>query len=414
MGAPRILLLSTYPSENPRHGGQRRVHAIANSYRKAGWEVKQIGVFPRESYVCKRWGTNHIKLPKEFCSRLSIDGFRMDLHAHRYFLDNPNKWNSLLLSVNRFSPDVIQFEQPWLFPAILPYLSERKEKILTVYSSQNVEADLMKDLLLIEGHRRADEFAKETEQLEDSVISMADTTICVTEADAKVFRARGATNVFVAPNGADRRPLTHSCRCESTIRGKRYAFVTGSAHSPNCDGFLHFLGTKFAFVPPDCRIVVAGGMATLLASSPTFKKDFEMARRRLHLFPDPTENDLNYLINHADMVLLPIAHGGGSNIKTAEALLTDRPIIGTSTAFRGYDEFRTSTGVTIKDDVGEFRGAVRLALSVAAPCSFKRENAEPLLWDRCVATIPAVMRSCIAENLHCRSKSNVRQHTNPS
>jgi glycosyltransferase involved in cell wall biosynthesis len=124
-----------------------------------------------------------------------------------------------------------------------------------------------------------------------------------------------------------------------------------------------------------------------------------MARRRVHLFPDPTENDLDYLINRAAVLLLPIAHGGGSNIKTAEALLTDRPIIGTSTAFRGYDKFRMSKGVTIKDDVGEFRRALRTALSTAASCNFKRENAELLLWERCVANIPSLMRSCIAQRL---------------
>ena len=106
-------------------------------------------------------------------------------------------------------------------------------------------------------------------------------------------------------------------------------------------------------------------------------------------------SDLDYLINRAAVVLLPIAQGGGSNIKTAEALLSGRPIVASSTAFRGYEAFRNSAGVTIEDNVGRFRHAVRMALSKTPPTVAIRTEAESLLWERCVFNIPSAMRNLV-------------------
>ena len=395
MVAPRVLLLATYPSEVPLHGGQRRVHAIARSYRQAGWEVKQIGVFPRGSYARGNTRAEHIELSREFMSYLSRHSLRTDLHVHHYFAQNPRVLEQFIAAVERFQPNVIQFEQPWLFPVLWPFIQSNRDKQLVAYSAHNVESALLQDILLAEGHPRASEFVEETRRLEEMLISVADVTVCVTELDAGVFSSMGAKNVVIAPNGADRRPSTASADWDGRFGNQPYAFMTGSAHPPNCTGFLHFVGTDFAFVPPTAKVVVAGGMAALLAASPAFQRNHEMVRRRVLLLNNPEEADLDYLINRAAVVLLPIAQGGGSNIKTAEALLSGRPIVASSTAFRGYEAFRNSAGVTIEDNVGRFRHAVRMALSKTPPTVAIRTEAESLLWERCVFNIPSAMRNLV-------------------
>ena len=55
-------------------------------------------------------------------------------------------------------------------------------------------------------------------------------------------------------------------------------------------------------------------------------------------------------------MLLPITYGGGSNLKTAEALLTGHPIIATAKAFRGCEVFTDMPGMII---AGNRRGILR-------------------------------------------------------
>ena len=48
-------------------------------------------------------------------------------------------------------------------------------------------------------------------------------------------------------------------------------------------------------------------------------------------------DDLEQLIISADLFLIPIFHGSGMKVKTAQALMYGKNIIGTSEAFEGYD-----------------------------------------------------------------------------
>src|SRR5262249_8907569 len=49
----------------------------------------------------------------------------------------------------------------------------------------------------------------------------------------------------------------------------------------------------------------------------------------------------------------------GSNIKTVEALLSGRPIIATSFAFRSYEEFKDVPRVTICSTKSDFQSALQ-------------------------------------------------------
>jgi len=357
--------------------------------------VKQIGVFPRRSYATARGEIDHVLLPKDFVFKLAHAGLRTDLHAHHYFTENTRARDRLIATLEEFQPHVIQFEQPWLFPVLDGYLGHHRGKHLVVYSSQNAESELLKGILLSEGHPRVAEYVQEAWQLEEKLAAVADITFCVTESDASIFRSLSAKTVVVAPNGADRRPQVASARWDALVEGRPFAFVAGSAHPPNCSGFLHFLGSGFAFVPPEAKVIIAGGMAGLLSAQTAFRMDEEMVRRRTLLLDDPDEDDLNYFINRASVVMLPIAQGGGSNIKTAEALLSDRPIIGSSTAFRGFEAFMKSAGVAIEDDVDGFRHSVRRALSAPIPSPTVRAEAEQLLWEHCVSHMPPTIESLL-------------------
>jgi len=391
----RLLMLATYPSDIPLHGGQRRVHAIAESFIDAGWEVRHFSAFPQGSYSTSAASSDHVLIPRDFINRIIASRQRADLHASLYFSENPEAQARLAESIIRYRPHAVTLEQPWLFPVLRNLVDSASQSFLLINSTQNVEHELMAAILRQENHPRIEEWVAATAQLEQLVSSAADLTICVTERDADHFRAMGARSITIAPNGAARRPATVVSTWHATLAGRPYAFMTGSAHPPNCTGFLDLLGAQFAFLPRKGKLVVAGGMASLLARSRDFQVNQDLVARRVVLVPQPTEADLDHLINQANVVILPIRQGGGSNIKTAEALLSDRPIIGTTTAFRGYEEFLTAPGVRVADDSGRYQHLVRQALEKNERVSFSRPASERLLWKNCVGHLPAVVRSLL-------------------
>jgi hypothetical protein len=62
-----------------------------------------------------------------------------------------------------------------------------------------------------------------------------------------------------------------------------------------------------------------------------------------------SEKTLSALIEEASCVLLPMTSGGGSNLKTAEAMLAGKRVVATPIALRGFDEF-TPTELMSKEN----------------------------------------------------------------
>ena len=47
--------------------------------------------------------------------------------------------------------------------------------------------------------------------------------------------------------------------------------------------------------------------------------------------------DLSYYYNRSELVIAPIFLGSGMKVKIAEAIMYNKPVLGTSMAFEGYD-----------------------------------------------------------------------------
>jgi hypothetical protein len=60
---------------------------------------------------------------------------------------------------------------------------------------------------------------------------------------------------------------------------------------------------------------------------------------------------------------LPITSGGGSNLKTPEALISEKFIISTKFAFRGFDNFINDNGVFIASNSSEFKRTLNLIMA---------------------------------------------------
>jgi glycosyltransferase involved in cell wall biosynthesis len=215
--------------------------------------------------------------------------------------------------------------------------------------------------------------------------------VCVTEAERNHYlRYCSADNIIVVPNGVDRPPavIEESGRCREVFQGKPFAFMVGSAYPPNIDGLRRYVFRDGAFmVPPLKSIAVCGGVCDGIRNHPSYQRFLVANSRRVEFFPEIDDAELWAIKTACHVVALPIDTGGGSNLKTAEALALGKWIVATSVAMRGYERFLNAEGLIIANDTAAFRRAIAQALrSPLLTISEASRNArEAVHWDRCFA-----------------------------
>lgn len=403
-----VIHFATYPTGSPRHGGQVRAAAIQEKLRQSGFDVAHVALMRAGGYPDEPESEWNIPIRPEFCERLHAAGKRIDLHATDYLVENPDIATRLVQLVTAARPEAFILEQPWLWPFVRRIREDLDawRDVPVVYSSQNVESELMKVAAPQASARQRDGLVAATDALERDLVAHADAVIAVTDSDAAHLRRMGASLVQVCPNGTAPRPGPGEADNWTTqLADKRVALFVGSAHPPNADGYFDMLGPAAGFLPPDQHLVVAGGVGILLERQPLFRKYAHVNAARLTVTgPCPAEV-LSTLIELARLIILPITVGSGSNIKTAEALYSRRRILATTKAMHGYEEFRTFPTVTIADEPHEFRSLV-VKLLDETPCGNAPlsdvliRQLDDLLWANSLRAYPIVLAKVI--NGHAR------------
>lgn len=402
----RVLQLTTYPLKSPRHGGQLRCAAIRERYRALGLEVQTIAVIHGTDYRAADHEQNDIVLPADSAFFDPAFPRFTDLQSGVFVRDDAQVWQGFRGFLNRFQPDVIQLEQPWLYPAVRRWLDERgaggRTRPRLVYSSQNIEWKLKRDERAAEsgaddGQER--EVAR-VESLERELVRASDLVVACTEAELDELRAmaddRGVPRRTYATAANAIAPFEADPQRIRAMRDRLgldcYPLFIGSAHPPNADGFWDMLAPSLAFLRPDEKIVVAGGVGHLLRNDKRYRAWSGINEPRLCVLGEVERDDLSALLYGAAVIVLPITTGGGSNLKTAEAIYSGRPILATPHALRGYGDAAQWPTITVADTADGFRRALR-ALLDAPP----RERETPthtrnaVTWDHTLTPLAAAM-----------------------
>ena len=348
----KIAALSHYPISTPLHGGQRRVDAISKLAKLNGFEFHHFPIFSTTSYPDATEWEQQTALPSSVQSRLHQPGVREDVHFAREVGTDHPLVQRVMEQLRDVDPDVIQFDQPWLFPLFIGHLAD--DRVLKgaklVYSSQNVETNLI-----------APNWENEARAIEMEIVKAVDFVCTVSRSDAEIFDGwRGAEcqSSVVAPNGCWPPDLMSDEPPDRIVDGD-YAIVVGSEHPPNARGYWDCIGTFPGFLPPGANLVVVGGVNRTLRLDDRFLRFPRMNSEFVKNFGTVEEDTLVSLLFHAKAICLPITEGGGTNLKTAEALMWLKPVVAMRHALRGFEEAADMDGVYVADKPQEFRRLLR-------------------------------------------------------
>ncbi|MDP2269814.1 MAG: glycosyltransferase [Archangium sp.] len=359
--------------------------------------VVEKGAFPR-----KALGDHDLEFPTDD-PRWFLDGkatpITGDLRSGD-FATSTEAYQRVLASLPR-TIDVFHLEQPWLLPLVLKLKSEpRYAGARLVYGSQNIEAALREAIYRQMGFAGGAAVIERVLAVETSACRLADLTLAVSPSDHTTLEKIGARWVLRAPNGISTWQANPRLvdRWNAKINARRIALFVGSAHPPNIDGFIRAFGDSLGFVPPDCRIVIAGGVG------PHLRNHYHRARfdtlnlSRLEVTGELDDDDLAAIKSLTSVFLLPIFEGGGSNIKTAEAIHSGKPVIATSVSLRGFEAYTHLPEISVADDKERFRLAVRKALSPQPPIPPQPGEGAlraKLLWHECLAVVPPAVQKLL-------------------
>lgn len=399
----RTLQFVSYPFVNPMHGGQLRVSFMNKALQNAGIETFSISVFDKAHY--QEYSELDFPIPSNLFTYYLAD-HPWDLMISNVVANNPELYPIFVERVRSVNADLYIFEQPWLWPLMRKVIQDYPEldrKI--VFSTQNIEYELLRSILqsstpILDKHDQW--LVSYVYELEKELAERADLLIACTKTDAEMFSGNFAVKkVCVYANGISRPGLIpEEVRKKYVERYKNLhvASFVGSAHPPNADGWEKMMGKNMGFLPPDVKVIVVGGVADLLRNRSGDQRFSALNFSRIDMLGRLPAEDLNAILERSEVILLPITTGGGSNLKTAEALLTGKPIISTPLAFRGFSEFMDYPNVFITDDPVVFQK--KLCEWMQNPPQYalsQEQNAslEKLLWENILKTYPKEIRKIV-------------------
>jgi len=372
----KVLSFAIYPLIRPVHGGQLRSAALNRSLVRAGWTVKHCCIFVAglfDEVAEDDWG---------FPVHLAPDT-RADVDCCDALLADEHKLDALLVSMRDFAPDVLMLHQPWTWPAVKAVVPKLATKPKVIYSSQNCEAILMQDLLKGYSIEQRERLLQKTTKIENALVEACDALICVSAADRDAF-SPSKPNI-VLRNGVEpsNRRFRTGDLIDAQLDDNKFALFIGSGHPPNGEGFNELVAPDFGFLQSNHSIVVAGNVCHLLRKQSWFQAADPADLSRLTLLDFVPDDVLAELIMHCTAIILPLVSGGGTNLKTAEALYSRKSVIATRFAFRGFETYMNMPHVHFADTRHEFKTALRRALDQDTRycfSSYDNKRLDQLTW----------------------------------
>lgn len=185
---------------------------------------------------------------------------------------------------------------------------------------------------------------------ERELLGSFDAILPVSEADARATRELAGPRpaIVVAPNGAD----CTTWRPSAGSAGGSTLIFSGTSARRNIDGLAWFLRDAWPLVRaelPSAQLVVAGSLDP--------RRLPRGLRGEAGVTFTGAEPDLRSRFSSADLAIVPVRAGGGTKLKTFEALACGLPVVASSEASRGLC-CGEGEGVLVAPDAVTYAAAV--------------------------------------------------------
>ncbi|MBS0350100.1 MAG: hypothetical protein JSR33_02750 [Proteobacteria bacterium] len=354
-----ILMLSVFPFKSPYFGGQLRCNAIFEQYQKAGYLVIPFVVRDQNASLTESVAIDEVVFPT-ICSYRLYQGQYIPYigdYCAGIFAQHDSRVIAALKKRVQYPVDFIQVEHPWLFPLAFKFKNEypQANNAILVYSAHNIEA-ILKGLMLrqtLANDHIVNELVRKISELELSSARQADIVIAVSEEDQAYLQKQTNKAVIYIPNAAYQKFASQERInfWRNKLPSKFFLFVA-SGHPPNLIGLFSCLQDSEKVFPKDLKIVLVGSIINTLDQFPDKKRFFSHPRYIQIGIVAP--QDLAAILACAHGILIPITIGAGTNLKTAEGLLSGKYIISTELGMRGFEKYRLSPGVFVCKNPQEF------------------------------------------------------------
>jgi glycosyltransferase involved in cell wall biosynthesis len=253
---------------------------------------------------------------------------------------------------------VLWMEYPWLVKLLLRIkliLEKKGKSVRVVYSSGNVEQLVYQDIEERQNKLQVKNLGAAVKEIEMLALNCAHNVIACSASDSMIFHNLGASRVVTAENGVSRNSYKISELFNSPLydqlKDTRYYLYAASDWPPNVDGIENCLGPNLGYLPPEVSLVVAGGVSRKFTELYLGENnDFDgINSRRLRVLGRLNSTDFAVAHFCASGYFLPVGYGGGTCLKTAEALYTGKPIVSSVAAARGFERFGSNRNMIISE-----------------------------------------------------------------
>jgi hypothetical protein len=266
------------------------------------------------------------------------------------------------------APEVLWLEHPFLWSVFKPIASSLGLPV--VYSSHNVEWKMKRELLAAKNICDPLE-VYDIKLIEEDLARRAAAIFCCSGDDAEYYRRLSTKKVSVVPNGAnvplvqdvERAFYTIRFFCDEAFAVPTFCYVS-SDHQPNWQGLYDLVLNPMAsrYLETPIVLLLIGKIGNLFQEW-VENQNFPSWWLKVVTVTEASEDVKNLSLLFSDAILLPIVAGGGTNLKTAEALLAGKKIIATSKAFRGFEKFMQDDYVSIVDRPEDYRDALEAVVN---------------------------------------------------
>lgn len=412
----KILIISNYPIALAFHGGQKRTKAIVELYKNLSYEVRFVAIFSKNDY--KNFSTDDIYVrDKKLVQDLTNYPFAGDVICGKAIYEDSIVKNKIIQLINSFKPEIIQIEQPFLYIGLKKIIDELKiiNKPMLIYSSQNIEyimkEQIFNDLSIPNSQKIS--FLNTIKSNEKSLLKKADLVIAVSKSDKKIFKKNGARHIIIIPNGIyktnpTKQAIRHWDNLKSRTGIKHFITYVSSAHPPNLIGFQKMIGLDLEFLPKSSKIMLAGGISNYIQTIIPNNNSNKSLKFWNNVLPlgELSDDNLAALIRLSEVILLPITEGGGSNLKTAEAILSQRKIVSTNFAFRTYEKYSNFPNIYFANDSKKFKNQILNAINrdYKKLSEVQIKKIDKVQWEYCLFPLSLVLKIYSDRILYILSK----------